>query len=447
VCADGDVDPAAVEAVLGRLVDKSLVGIQRTPDGARFTMLQTLADYAADRLAEHDEQSMVARRHADWARDVTARAAITRPESGQAPQVRAIQAEAANLQQAVAWALEHDPLLALELAGNLGWHWFTTMQSGLAWSVLTTALARQDDGAPDHLVAWAQAIAGLAGVMAGHSDQAFALAEAAYPTEQRIGDPQRLGWHCFLRASQHVFSTEARAAAGWLVQARRWFSEAGDEHGLSAVDYQEGVVAGLLGDLAEARRLLTRATETCRRTGSDMTLMAALARLGEVAERDGRPDDSYSAWEELHGLALDAAVPALVSLAAAGMTFIRLDAGDAEAATALGEAALSASHEGFSPVIGGYAMAAWGTAQAAYGDHRLGVERIHEAAGLFSRIGYHGGAAECWWRLSQISAEQGDSCEAVQCAEQAVVCASKGDDLVAREAAQAQLDAARRLAS
>ena len=347
----------------------------------------------------------------------------------------------------MAWALDHDPLVALELAGNLGWHWFTTMQSGLAWSVLTTTLARQDDDAPDHLVARARAIAGLAGVMAGHSDQAFALAEAAYPTEQRIGDPRRLGWYCFLRASQHVFSTEAGAAAGWLVQARHWFEEAGDEHGLATVDYQEGVVAGMLGDLTEARRLLTRATEACRRTGSDMTLMAALARLGEVAERDGRPEDSYAAWEELHGLALDAAVPALVSLAAAGMAFIRLDAGDAEAATALGEAALSASHEGFSPVIGGFAMAAWGTAQAAFGDHRLGVERIHEAAGLFSRVGYHGGAAECWWRLSQINADQGDTCEAVQCAEQAVECASKGDDMVAREAAQAQLDAARRLAS
>jgi hypothetical protein len=129
------------------------------------------------------------------------------------------------------------------------------------------------------------------------------------------------------------------------------------------------------------------------------------------------------------------------------MAFIRLDAGDGEAATALGEAALSASHEGFSPVIGGYAMAAWGTAQAAFGDHRLGIERIHEAAGLFSRVGYHGGAAECWWRLSQINADQGDTCEAVQCAEQAVVCASQGDDMVARETAQAQLDAARRLAS
>lgn len=119
VCADGDVEPGEVEAVLGRLVDKSLATLERTPAGARFTMLQTLADYAADRLAERGDGEAVTRRHADWAHEISARVAITRPEAGHASQVRAVQAEAANLYQAITWALTHDPLLALEMAGNL----------------------------------------------------------------------------------------------------------------------------------------------------------------------------------------------------------------------------------------------------------------------------------------------------------------------------------------
>ena len=107
---------------------------------------------------------------------------------------------------------------------------------------------------------------------------------------------------------------------------------------------------------------------------------------------------------------------------------------------------MTASSEGFAPVIGGYALAAWGTAQAAFGDHEQGVERIHAAAGLFSRVGYHGGAAECWWRLSRIRAEDGDCSGAVECAQQAVTAADKGDDVIARRSAHAQLDAVRRLA-
>ncbi|HEX6424186.1 MAG TPA: BTAD domain-containing putative transcriptional regulator [Acidimicrobiales bacterium] len=445
VCAGNDIEPTEVEAALGRLVDKSLVGLDRTPAGARFGMLQTLADYATGKLAERDDAAHVARRHATWVRDLTATVALTRPDSGDIAHVRRIQVESTNVLQAVAWALENDPLLGLDLAGDLGWHWFTTMQAGLAWSVLTTALDRAH-GASDELVARARSLAGLAGVMAGRPAEGFALSDAALPLEERIGDPQRLGWAHFLRASQHVFSTEAPAARDWLESAGRYFTEAGDEHGRSAVAYQRGVVAGMLGDLDEAHRLLTEAAAACRRAGNHMTLMASLARLGEVAERDGRPDDSYAAWEELRDLAADAAVPALVTLAAAGMALVRVDAGDAAAAVELGEAALTASREGFSPVIGGYALAAWGAAQAAFGDLHLGVERVHEAAGLFSRIGYHGGAAECWWRLSQISADQGDCADAVRCAEQAVSCAEQGDDLFARQAARAQLDAARRLA-
>ena len=450
VCADGDgeggIAEAAVDTVLGRLVDKSLVVLERTPSGARFAMLQTLADYAADRLSERRDRADITRRYLDWALGETYRASITRPSGGHVDEVRAVQTEAANLLHAIELALDRDHVLALEMAGNLGWHWFTTMQSGLAWSVLTTALDRADGDAPPAFVARAQALAGLAGVMSGHGEEAFALSDAALEIEREIDDPQRLGWHHFLRASQHVFSVEAESAQRWLDLARDAFGRIGDAHGLATVDYQQGVVAGLLGDLAEARRLLARACEEFRRTDNHMTLMAALARQGEVAERDERLDDSYLAWEELHGLAIAASVPALVALAAAGMTFISYEHGDALAATQYGEAAMAASNEGFAPLIGGYAHAAWGVAQAAFGDRERGVEDIYTAAGLFSRVGYHGGAAECWWRLSRIRAEEGDCGQAVACAEHAVECADKGDDAFARETAQAQLDTVRRLA-
>jgi predicted ATPase/DNA-binding SARP family transcriptional activator len=445
VCADGDVSPAEVEGILGRLADKSLVTPVDGPSGTRFSLLQTLSEYAAQRLAERDELPAVRRRHADWALAVTATVVITSPEAGRTDRVRAVQAEAANLAQAVAWALEGDPDLALELAANLGWHWFTTMQAGLAWTVLTTAIDRADDP-PDELLARALALAGLAGTLAGHRTEAERLAAAAHPMEQRIGDPRRLGWYCFLQASQRVFSTQAHAALSWLERARGWFRLIDDDHGLSAVDYQWGVVAAFLGELDEARRLLEQARDACRRTGNDMTLMATLARLGEVANRDGRPADAFAAWTELRDMAVAAGVPALVTLASAGMALVQVDSGNAEDATRLAEEAMAASHEGFSPLIGGYALEVWGSTEAAYGDLALGSQRVEEAAGLFSRVGYHGAAAECWWRLSRISAKRGKPGDALRCAERSVECAELGEDLIARDIARAQLDEARRLA-
>lgn len=445
VCAgEDDVDPAAVEGALGRLVDKSLVTLDGGASGTRFTMLQTLGEYAAERLAEREAADVARRRHAEWIHELTATVVISTPEAGRSDRVRAVQAEAANLQHAVAWALDADPELALRLAANLGWHWFTTMQSGLAWSVLTTALDRAGDP-PDELAARAKALAGLAGTLAGRRHEAEDYSATAQVIEERIGDPQRLGWYYFLQASQRVFSSEPRLAGDWLERADSQFRTAGDEHGLSAVDYQRGVVAGMLGDLVEARRLLERARDAFRRLNNHMTLMAALARLGEVAERDGRTDDAFSAWAELREMAVDTRVPALVTLASAGMALVRVAAGDRAGATRLADEAMAASREGFSPVIGGYALAAWGTAQVAYGDSIRGVERVEEAAGLFSRVGYYGGAAECWRRLSRINAARGDARDAVRCAEQAVRCADEGHDVFAQDQAHAQLDAARSL--
>jgi predicted ATPase len=445
VCADGDLSPAAVEGALGRLADKSLVTVVDGPAGTRYSMLQTLAEYASERLAERDDLAPVRRRHAEWALALTSTVVISSPDAGRTDRVRAVQAEATNLAQAVAWALGADAHLALELAANLGWHWFTTMQAGLAWSVLTAAIDRAEDP-PDELLARALALAGLAGTLAGHRAEAEELSARAHPIEQRIGDPQRLGWYCFLQASQRVFTTEAQAALGWLERARGWFRLIGDVHGLSAVDYQWGVVAWFLGDLGEARRLLELARDACRRTGNDMTLMATLARLGEAANRDGRPEEAFAAWNELRELAVAAGVPALVTLASAGMAVVRMDTGNAEAASRLADEAMASSHEGFSPLIGGYAMEVWGSAEAAYGDLALGSQRMEEAAGLFSRVGYHGAAAECWWRLSRISARRGRPGDALRCAERSVECADRGEDLRAREIAHTQLDEARRLA-
>jgi ATP/maltotriose-dependent transcriptional regulator MalT len=195
----------------------------------------------------------------------------------------------------------------------------------------------------------------------------------------------------------------------------------------------------MLGDLAEARRLLEAARDAFRRLGNHMTLMATLARLAEVAERDGRPDDAFAAWAELREMAVEARVPALVTLAAAGMALVRVEVGDRAGATRLADEAMAGSREGFSPVIGGYALAAWGTAQAAYGDSVEGLERVQEAAGLFSRVGYHGGASECWRRLARIRAQRGDPDDAVRFAEQAVVAAEKGHDMFARDQAHAVL--------
>jgi predicted ATPase len=72
VCSDDGIESAAVLDLLGHLVDKSLVvnqslvQVEQVPDGyAQYRFLDTIREFASERLRATDELSAVCRRHAD----------------------------------------------------------------------------------------------------------------------------------------------------------------------------------------------------------------------------------------------------------------------------------------------------------------------------------------------------------------------------------------------
>ena len=118
VCAGDGVERGDVEHLLHRLVDKSLVVVDRSGAATRFRMLQTLADYAAERLEAHAGADQKTRRaHAEWVRDLASTVAFGEPTEGAT--IAAVQEEDAAVRDAVGWALENDPRLALQISMSL----------------------------------------------------------------------------------------------------------------------------------------------------------------------------------------------------------------------------------------------------------------------------------------------------------------------------------------
>jgi predicted ATPase/DNA-binding SARP family transcriptional activator len=426
------VTPDEAEAAIGRLADKSLVTLDRSSGRVRVTMLQTLADYAAERLAERgdEEVEVTARRHVAWALDVASTVALGDPGAGRADRVRAAQAEAPNLRRALDWALAHDPILALRLATGLAWHWYTSMQGPTAWRVLSAALDRADaaGGAPPDVLARAWALGGVVGTLNGQGPAALAMADRAVEFERAGGDPGRLAWALFLRATARLYQTDARSAHD-VAEARALFEQVGDESALSLLDYQEGVVAGMLGDTDRARRLLERAGGAFRRSGNHLTHIAVLARLGQLAELLDRPEEARDAFREFRALALDAGLPSLTALADGGLASMLSLLGEAEEAAVLADEAVRLSAEGFSPAITGYAAVAAGLVAFRAGDRAGGEAQVREAIGRFVAVGFHGAAVNAWIHLGRAWAELGaeGAADAVRCADAAVAAAERGD--------------------
>ncbi|MEU6612221.1 AfsR/SARP family transcriptional regulator [Streptomyces parvus] len=124
--ADGvTVDSLDVASLLGSLVDKSLVVAAPGDDGEmRYRLLETVGEYAAERLAEAGERAAVERRHLVHYRELARTTGPAMRGSGQRAAIAAIRREYENLRTALRHAVavrdEHE---ALCIVLSMSWYW------------------------------------------------------------------------------------------------------------------------------------------------------------------------------------------------------------------------------------------------------------------------------------------------------------------------------------
>src|SRR5262249_44579331 len=93
--------------LLDSLADKSLIVQTEEHHGApRFTMLETIREYALERLEENEELEAVRRRHAAYCVALAEAAATTLGGAEQATGLARLEMEHDNLRAALAWARE-----------------------------------------------------------------------------------------------------------------------------------------------------------------------------------------------------------------------------------------------------------------------------------------------------------------------------------------------------
>jgi non-specific serine/threonine protein kinase len=119
--------------VLGHLVDKSLVVAERTPDGTRYRLLDTLRSYGWDRLRETDELDLARRRHLEHFLSL-AEALYQPPESVDGP-TRVLDGELDNLRSALEWCSGANAEAGVRLvAATLNVWWRRSCAEGRQWA-------------------------------------------------------------------------------------------------------------------------------------------------------------------------------------------------------------------------------------------------------------------------------------------------------------------------
>ena len=168
ICHEPGEDNLAVLECLGSLVDKSLVRQLEPPQAgaknleSRFGMLETLREYAQDKLLESEQANTIRERHARYFLKVAEAAKKGLQGADQLVWLERVEAEHDNVRVALDWLLEVAPaqapaekageylLLAARMGVALGWFWYTYgyLGEGRHWLELilekTGALTRWD---------------------------------------------------------------------------------------------------------------------------------------------------------------------------------------------------------------------------------------------------------------------------------------------------------------
>jgi predicted ATPase len=218
--AEAVAGPGAGPAVL-RLVDCSLLTPPREgPDGrSRYVMLETLRAYRAGLLAKAGEQEDAAVALAGYALRVAGQAAAgLQTTTGEAPAARWLDAEDATMRQALAWAVEHDPALALRLANALTWWWALRGRMAGEYPLLCQAAGRAEAGSGG----WYAAQVWLGWTALFSADPAAALGHFTAVRDAAAGRPQTWAMAAALAGRASALRGMAGPPSRPTMPAARW---------------------------------------------------------------------------------------------------------------------------------------------------------------------------------------------------------------------------------
>ncbi|MDG4865320.1 BTAD domain-containing putative transcriptional regulator, partial [Streptomyces sp. T-3] len=314
-----DVREDDVLDTVTRLVDRSLLAVTPGPDGVRYRMLESIAAYSLERLAEAGESKTARRRHALHHAAFAERAAPHLHGPDQRQWLSRLDSEALNLRAALDHSLaDGSPGLALRLVNAAAWYWYLRGRIGEAARSLQLAIEAEGEDAGATRATPAYAAAGTKqaafALLTGdasrmdvdfadadpHSRWLLALARCGFVNqldEVGPGDPlhrlcdefRALGdrWGeaaaLSLTATRALYRGDLPALRQNAEQSAAHFAELGDRWGQLQAAEQLGVLAEIAGDYEEAARLHREGARGAEELQLWTHAAYFLARLGRIA--------------------------------------------------------------------------------------------------------------------------------------------------------------------
>jgi predicted ATPase/class 3 adenylate cyclase len=336
VCGFGAIETLDVVGLLGSLVDKSLVVAEPTGGAVRYRLLETIRQFAAERLAEvGPDEAAAAAAHSEHFLAVAEAAAphLTGPDQGR--WLARLDAEQANLRRATEHAAGDPEGTAQILRFTVALHsyWMARYREqeelGLLAPVLERPGARTDPGLfgaalahaalaaqpvdlatarqlgewavefarqlhDDRLLIESLAALGSTYYLAGEPHRGLPLAEESVERARQLGDDVLLAKSLmrYLMASDRI---ETARSERLFAEAIACTERSGDTLTGSFLHGNAGILALRKGDIPAARAYLQQAAQAMRALGYESPAMPIT--MGWVLRQDNDPDGARASFE------------------------------------------------------------------------------------------------------------------------------------------------------
>ena len=410
VGASKEVDRGDVIDLLLQLVDKSMVAVAHSgPEGAaRYDLLETLRQYAGERLADSGEAEEARRLHAACFAEMTHEIQTLLWGENSATALHRLAVDHDNLRAALGWSLESGAAeTALRLVGDLAYFWMVHrhVTEGNEWA--ERALSTGED-VPSDARAQALISAGMTAMQQMDYDRATARLEESLKLYRELGNAAGVARAAFFRGAVPWFEGDLERAEPLLEQAAELnqrdedlWTQGWRRHLLSSI-------AASHGDYEDAHADFERKLDSHVRRDDPLGRSFTLLVMGSLARNHADYTRAATHFEESIPFFRALGDGSGVAAALDGLATVAWIQGERERALTLQQESMREYK-----AAGDKASISWAVGNLRFGMRTLGdlewaLQLYDERRELAPDVGAKSGIAESLYSLGRLARQRGD---------------------------------------
>jgi tetratricopeptide (TPR) repeat protein len=378
--------------LLTHLVDKSLVAVDlEHGDEARYYLLETIRQYAREKLNDSGEGEQIRLRHLDYFLGLVQREEHKIYGAGQVEWLQKLEDEHENLSIALEWSLEGDVIKGQQLMASLWWSWHEAGHNSEAYKWLERMLVATPE--EDSLVK-AKLLSGIGWLTEKLEDRETADARSV-AMFRKLGDEAGAAFPLCSSGINAYWRFAYEEATQKVEDSLILFQAAGNRWGVRHVMGILGYIVEAQGNFTQAQEYYEKSLEISKDIDDQDGIAWTLYLMGRLAELQENPERALKLYEEAVNIVRAVKMKPVESWTLSRMGSVLLQKGDYEHSQRMFEESLEIDQKtgdriGIAFRLGSLGCCArlQGDYPKAYTQYRAGLQIMKQAASNLDVTGY-----------------------------------------------------------